>query len=131
MYHGTTKSAADNIKKSGFNTSDVYSSTSKDIARSFGNRKGEDTKVISLRVPSKDINTRGKVMKTDGQRGVDDYGREHYSTVINPKYAEKHISREDGIVHAPKIPDRFRERYFNTHPNSRFKRRTKTQPKKK
>lgn len=131
MYHGTSKSSADKIKNSGFNTSDVYASTNKDIARSFGNRKGEDTKVVSLRVPTKSINTPGKVMKTSGQRGIDNWGRQHYSTVINPKYAEKHISKEDSIIHSPKIPITHRKRYFESNPNSKFKRRTKTQPKKR
>ena len=132
MYHGTTKSAADKINKSGFNTSDVYTSTDKEIASSFGDRKGEKTKVISFRVPPKDVNTPGKLMKTDGQRGVDKWGREHYSTVMNPEYAKKHISKEpDGVIHAPKIPKEYRKQYFKDNPNSRFKRRTKTQPKRK
>ena len=131
MYHGTSRTAADKIKKSGFNTSDVYTSTDKEIAGSFGSRKGEGTKVISLRVPKKDINKPGKIMKTGGQRGVDKWGREHYSTVMNPDYAKKHISKDDGVVHSPKIPRKYRARYFENNPNSRFKPRTKTQPKKK
>jgi hypothetical protein len=70
-------------------------------------------------------------MKTDGQRGVDKWGREHYSTVMNPDYAKKHISKDDGVIHSPKIPRKYRDRYFENNPNSRFKPRTKTQPKKK
>ena len=129
MYHGTSASSADKIKKSGFNTSDVYTSTDREIAKSFGQRKGEKTKTVAFRVPKKDINTPGKIMKTDGQRGVDKWGREHYSTVMNPDYAKKHITKEkEGVIDSPKIPKRFRDRL---PANSRFKRRTQTQPKKK
>lgn len=132
MYHGTSKTGADKIKKSGFNTSDVYTSTDKETARSFGSRKGETPKVVSFKVPKGHVNVPGKVIKTDGQKGVDKWGREHYSTVMNPDYARKHISKEpDGVIHSPKIPHRYKERYFKDHPNSRFKRITKTQPKKK
>jgi len=129
MYHGTSASSADKIKKSGFNTSDVYTSTDRETATSFGQRKGEKTKTVAFRVPKKDINTPGKIMKTDGQRGVDKWGREHYSTVMNPDYAKKHITKEkEGVIDSPKIPKRFRDRL---PANSRFKRRTQTQPKKK
>jgi hypothetical protein len=132
MYHGTPKSSADKIKKSGFNTSDVYTSTDRGIAQSFGSRHGEkNTEVISFRVPKKSIGTPGKVMKTDGQRAVDKWGREHYSTTMNPKYAEKHISNDTGVIHSPKIPVQYRKKYFKDNPNSRFKPRTKTQPKRK
>lgn len=132
MYHGTSSSSADKIKKSGFNTSDVYTSTDRGIAQSFGSRKGEPTKVIAFNVPKKDINTPGKLMKTDGQRAVDNWGREHYSTVMNPNYAKKHITKGgEGVIHSPKIPTEDREKYFKDNPNSRFKRRTKTQPKDK
>jgi hypothetical protein len=134
MYHGTSASSADKIKKSGFNTPEVYASTSKEIAKSFGNRKGEGTKVVSFRVPKKHIKDKapGKVVKTDGQRGIDDWGRQHYSTAMNPDYAKKHISKEkEGVIDSPKIGKDFRERYFKNNPNSRFKRRTQTQPKKK
>lgn len=132
MYHGTSASSADKIKKSGFNTSDVYTSTNRETAQSFGQRKGEGTKVVSFRVPTKDINTSGKLMKTDGQRGVDKWGRQHFSTAMNPEYAKKHISKEpDGVIHAPKIGKEFRARYFRDNPNSRFRPRTKTQPKRK
>lgn len=132
MYHGTSTSSADKIKKSGFNTSDVYTSTDRETAQSFGKRHGEPTKVIAFSVPKKDIDTPGKVMKTDGQRGIDKWGREHYSTVMNPEYAKKHITkRKEGVIDAPKIPTEYRKQYFKDNPNSRFKRRTKTQPKRK
>lgn len=131
MYHGTSKSAADKIKKSGFNTPDVYASTDRGIADSFGRRYGDkdNTKVLSIRVPKKDIKDKApaKIVKTDGQRSVDDWGREHYSTVMGTKYASKHLSKEpDGIVRAPKIPSRYKKQYFKNNPNSRFKRRTRT-----
>jgi len=131
MYHGTSASSADKIKKSGFNTPEVYTSTSKETAKSFGQRKGEDTKVISFRVPKKDIKDKspGKVVKTDGQRGTDRWGRKHYSSTMDSDYAKKHVSKEkQGVIDAPKIP----KKYQSLLPaNSRFKRRTKTQPKKK
>ena len=131
MYHGTSASSADKIKKSGFNTPEVYTSTSKETAKSFGQRKGEDTKVISFRVPKKDVKDKspGKVVKTDGQRGTDRWGRQHYSSTMDSDYAKKRISKEkQGVIDSPKIP----KKYQSLLPaNSRFKRRTKTQPKKK
>jgi hypothetical protein len=131
MYHGTSASSADKIKKSGFNTPEVYTSTSKETAKSFGQRKGEDIEVISFRVPKKDIKDKspGKVVKTDGQRGTDRWGRQHYSSTMDSDYAKKHISKEkQGVIDSPKIP----KKYQSLLPaNSRFKRRTKTQPKKK
>ena len=132
MYHGTT--AADKIKKGGFNTSDVYASTSKDIAKSFGSRHGENPKAITFRVPKKDIKDSppAKVVKTSGQRGIDDWGREHYSTVMDPDYAKKHISKEkEGVIDSPKIGKNFQKRYFKANPNSRFKPRTRVRPRRK
>jgi hypothetical protein len=130
MYHGTPD--ADKIKKSGFNTSDVYTSTDRETAHSFGSRHGRGSKVISFSVPKKDIDTPGKVMKTDGQKGIDKWGREHYSTVMNPEYAKKHITKDkESIIDSPKIPPKYRKGYFKDNPNSRFKRRSKTQPKRK
>lgn len=130
LYHGTSSSSADKIHKTGFNTPEVYASTSKDIAKSFGDRKGEKTKVLSFRVPTKDIKDRppGKVVKTDGQRGIDNWGREHYSTAMDTEYARKHISKETpGVIDSPKIPKIFRDRLS---PNSKFRRRVKTKLKK-
>lgn len=131
MYHGTSSSSSNNIQKSGFNTPEVYASTSKTTAKSFGDRKGEDTKVVSFRVPKKDIKDKspGKVVKTDGQRGTDKWGRKHYSATMSSDYANRHITKErDGVIDSPKIP----KKYQSLLPtNSRFKRRTKTQPKKK
>lgn len=131
MYHGTSKSSADKIKKSGFNTPEVYTSTSKETAKSFGNRKGEDTEVVSFRVPKKHIKDKppGKVVKTGGQKGIDKWGRQHYSTTMSSDYANRHISKEkQGVIDSPKIP----KKYQSLLPaNSRFKRRTQTQPKKK
>ena len=131
-YHGTPESAEKQIKKSGFKTPEVYASTDREIARSFGERHGEkNVKTISFRVPKKAIKSEvpGKVVKTSGQRGVDKWGHEHHSVVMDPEYAKNHISKErEGVINAPKIPKRFRDRL---KPNSRFKLRTKTQPKKK
>jgi hypothetical protein len=136
QYHGTSKDAAEKIKKSGFNTSDVFASTDRDIATSFARRytDRDGTKVLSLRIPKKDIKDKppAKIVKTDGQRAVDNWGREHYSTVMDPKYATKHLSKErEGVVQAPKIPSHYRKQYFKQYPNSRFKRRTKIRLKQK
>jgi hypothetical protein len=132
MYHGTP--ASDRIAKQGFNTSEVHASTSKETAKSFGRRYGENAKTISFRVPKKDIKDAppAKVVKTSGQRGVDDWGREHYSTVMNPDYAKKHMSKEkEGVIDAPKVGKDFQKKYFTQNPESRFKPRTKIVPKKK
>ncbi len=129
MYHGTP--AADKIKKSGFNTPEVYASTSREIASSFGSRKSGKPEIIPFRVPKKDIKSEppGKVVKTDGQRGVDDWGREHYSTAMDTDYAKKHITKEkEGVIDAPKIPSAHQKRYFKNNPTSRFKPRTKIRP---
>lgn len=129
LHHGTPETSAEKIKKSGFNTSDVHASTSRDIAKSFGNRYSGKTKVITFRVPKKDIKDAppSKIVRTSGQRGVDKWGREHYSTIMDPKYATKHISKEpEGVIDAPKIGKDFQKRYFENNPNSRFKQRTRT-----
>lgn len=125
FYHGTPEHAEKKIKKSGFNTSDVYATTDREIAQSFGSRYDGKTKVISFRAPSKDVDTPGKIIKTDGQRGVDKWGREHYSVVMNPDYAKKHIIKEPSVIHSPKIPAKYKKSYFKDNPNSRFKRRTR------
>ena len=63
---------------------------------------------------------------------IDKWGREHYSTVMNPEYAKKHITKDkESIIDSPKIPPKYRKQYFKDNPNSRFKKRTKTQPKRK
>jgi len=123
-YHGTPESSERKIRKSGFNTSEVYASTNKEIARSFGQRHGEKkTKIISFRVPTKDIkkNPPGKVVKTSGQQAVDDWGRKYHTSVMDPDYAKKHISKEpSGMVYAPKIPKKYRDKA-----PQKFKLRTK------
>jgi hypothetical protein len=132
VHHGTSASSADKIEKSGFETSEVHASTSSDTAKSFGQRKGENTRTIQMRVPTKDVksNAPAKALKTQGQRGTDKWGREHHSVIMSPDYATKHIIKKKPVIDAPKIGQDFRDRYFKNNPNSRFKRRTKTQPKK-
>jgi hypothetical protein len=132
-YHGTPESAEKQIKKSGFKTPEVYASTSRETARAFGSRYagGKNVKTMSFRVPKKSVKSEapGKVVKTTGQRGIDKWGREHHTVVMDPEYAKKHISKErEGVINSPKIPKEFRDRLPK---NSRFKLRTKTQPKKK
>ena len=132
VHHGTSTSSADKIEKFGFETSEVHASTSSDTAKSFGQRKGENTRTIQMRVPTKDVksNAPAKALKTQGQRGTDKWGKDHYSVIMSPDYATKHITKKKPVIDAPKIGQDFRDRYFKNNPNSRFKRRTKTQPKK-
>lgn len=122
-YHGTP--SAEKIKKSGFNTSEVHASTSPEIARSFGNRYAGNTRTIKISVPSKHVKTEAptKVLKTQGQRGINRWGGEEHSVIMSPEYATKHITKNN-IIHAPKVPSKYQDR-------SPFKRRTQTQPKKK
>lgn len=118
-YHGTPESSADEIHKSGFKGSEVHASTSARTASAFGKRYGKDTRTVSIRVPSNSKN----VEKTEGQRGVDAWGRKHHSVVMRPEYATKHITKSPTIP-APKVPKKYQDL-------SPFKRRTRTQPKKK
>ena len=46
VHHGTSASNAEKINKSGFGGDEVHASTSSGIAKSFGQRKGEDTRII-------------------------------------------------------------------------------------
>ena len=114
-YHGTPESSADEIHKSGFKGSEVHASTSARTADAFGKRYGKDTRTISIRVPSKSKN----VERTQGQQGVDAWGRKHHSVVMSPEYATKHITKSP-TVPAPKVPKKYQDL-------SPFKRRTKTQ----
>ena len=88
-YHGTPESSADEIHKSGFKGSEVHASTSARTADAFGKRYGKDTRTISIRVPSKSKN----VERTQGQQGIDAWGRKHHSVVMSPEYASKHITK--------------------------------------
>ena len=127
VHHGTSASSADKIEKSGFETSEVHASTSSDTAKSFGQRKGENTRTIQMRVPTKDVksNAPAKALKTQGQRGTDKWGREHHSVIMSPDYATKHIIKKKPVIDAPKTSKKYRDMM----PKS-FQRRTKTQPKK-
>jgi len=126
-HHGTSTSNAEKIKKSGFQTSEVHASTSSDVAKSFGSRKGEGVSTIQMRIPTKDVksSTPTKALKTQGQRSTDDWGREHHSVIMSPDYATKHITKKKPVIDAPRTPKKYRDRL----PKS-FQRRTKTQPKK-
>jgi hypothetical protein len=127
LYHGTSPEAAKKIEKSGFNSPEVYASTNRETAQSFGSRHGKGVKTLSFNVPKKSIKKEapGKVVKTDGQRGVNAWGKEEYSVAMDRDYARKHMSKNsDGVIHAPKVPVKYRHL-------SPFKQRTKIRPKKK
>lgn len=127
LYHGTSPEAAKKIEKSGFNSPEVYASTNRETAQSFGSRHGKGVKTLSFNVPKKSIKKEapGKVVKTDGQRGVNAWGKEEYSVAMDRDYARKHMSKNsDGVIHAPKVPVKYRHL-------SPFKQRTKIRPKNK
>jgi hypothetical protein len=130
LHHGTSASNAEKINKSGFSGDEVHASTSSDIAKSFGQRKGEDTRIIRMNVPKKDVKSDAptKVLKTRGQRGTDNYGREHYSVIMSPDYASKKISKGTPVIPAPRLGKEFKK-YQDRMPKA-FQRRTKTAPKK-
>lgn len=112
LKHGTSRSAAEKIKKSGFGGDEVHATTSTDTAHGFGKRYDKTPTIIQMLVPKKSIKNhpeRGaKAVKTAGQRGIDSLGRRHYSVALEPKYASKKIVNSTGIVQKPKIPKRFR-----------------------
>jgi hypothetical protein len=127
FHHGTSPEAAKKIEKSGFNSPEVYASTNREIAQSFGSRHGKGVKTLSFNVPKKAIKQEppGKVVKTDGQKGVNAWGKEEYSVAMDRDYARKHMTKSsDGVVQAPKVPVKYRHL-------SPFKPRTKIRPKKK
>jgi hypothetical protein len=127
FYHGTSPDAAKKIEKSGFNSPEVYASTSSGIAKSFGTRHGKGVKTLKFNVPKKAVKETppGKVVKTDGQRGTTIWGKDEYSVAMDRDYARKHMTKDsDGVVHAPKVPVKYRH-------HSPFKQRTKIRPKKK
>jgi len=129
LYHGSPKSAADKIKKSGFDTSEVHASTSHDVARSFGQRKGENkTNLIQMQIPKKHVKSDApaKALKTQGQRATDNWGREHFSVIMSPGYASKHMQKYQPIIQAPRTLPRYRDQLPKA-----FRQRTRTKPKKK
>jgi hypothetical protein len=130
LHHGTSASNAEKINKSGFSGDEVHASTSSDIAKSFGQRKGEDTRIIRMNVPKNNVKSDAptKVLKTRGQRGTDNYGREHYSVIMSPDYASKKISKGTPVIPAPRLGKEFKK-YQDRMPKA-FQKRTKTQPKK-
>ena len=75
-----------------------------------------------------DMNRPAKVLKTQGQRGTDNYGREHYSVIMSPDYASKKISKGTPVIPAPRLGKEFKK-YQDRMPKA-FQKRTKTQPKK-
>ncbi len=112
VHHGTSKSAAKDIKKSGFKGDEVHAATHPDTARGFGKRYDKDPSVVTMLVPKKSIKDQPgkdtKAVKTQGQRGTDALGRKHYSVVMDPKYASKKVVKTQGTVQKPRIPKRFK-----------------------
>lgn len=111
LYHGTSPEAARSIEKSGFKSPEVFASTNEKIAQSFGSRHGKGVRTLTFNVPKKSIKQEppGKVVKTDGQRGISPWGKEEYSVAMDRDYAKKHMTKgSDGVVHAPKVPKKYR-----------------------
>jgi hypothetical protein len=112
LKHGTSSDAAKEIKKSGFKGDEVHTSTNTNTARGFGKRYDEKPSVITMLVPKKKIKEKPEknadAVKTQGQRGTDDWGRKHYSVAIKPEYASKKIVKQSGTIQKPKVPKRFR-----------------------
>jgi len=128
-YHGTSPEAAKKIEKQGFNSPEVYASTSRDIAKSFGGRYSQNPKTVELLVPTKSIkqNTPAKAVKTEGQRGVDKWGKSHFSVAIDRDYASrKRVTNSTGIARAPKTEKQWQHKLPKA-----FRRRTRTQPRTK
>jgi hypothetical protein len=129
LYHGTSPESAEKIKKHGFKSPEVYASTSRGIASGFGARYSEKPKTLELLVPTKSIkpNVPAKAVKTDGQRGTDIWGKDHFSVAMDRDYAtKKRVKDSSGIVRAPKT-----EKEFHHLLPKAFQRKTKTQPKRK
>jgi hypothetical protein len=112
VHHGTSSDSAEKIKKSGYSGDEVYAATHPNTARGFAKRKGENTSNVTMLVPKKSIKKKpergAKAVKTQGQRGTDSLGRQHYSVAMDPEYASKRIVNATGTVQKPKVPKRFR-----------------------
>lgn len=127
LYHGTSPEAAEKIEKQGFKSPEVYASTSKDVAQSFGARYSTTPKTIELMVPTKSIkpSAPAKAVKTEGQRAVDNWGREHFSVALDRDYATKRkMPNTTGIIRAPKTEKRWQHKLpkaFQRKPKPRFK----------
>ena len=112
VHHGTSSDSAEKIKKSGFKGDEVCAATHPNTARGFAKRKGENTSNVTMLLPKKSIKKKpekgAKAVKTQGQRGTDTLGRQHYSVAMDPEYASKRIVNTTGTVQKPKVPKRFR-----------------------
>jgi hypothetical protein len=112
VHHGTSQSAAKDIKKSGFKGDEVHAATHPDTARGFGKRYDKKPSTVTMLVPKKSIKDQpekgAKAVKTQGQRGTDALGRKHYSVAMTPEYASKKVVKTQGTVQKPRIPKRFR-----------------------
>lgn len=112
VHHGTSADAAKKIKKSGFKGDEVHTSTSANTARGFGKRYDKNPSVLTMLVPKKKIKDQpekgASAVKTQGQRGTDALGRQHYSVAMTPDYASKKVVNTTGTVQKPKVPKRFR-----------------------
>ena len=111
LKHGTSQSAARDIKKSGYKGDEVHAATHTKTAIGFGKRYDKNPSVVTMLVPKKSIKNQpekgAKAVKTQGQRGTDALGRKHYSVVMDPEYASKRVVNTTGTVQKPKVPKRF------------------------
>jgi hypothetical protein len=112
LKHGTSQSAAKDIKKSGFKSDEVHAATHTKTAIGFGKRYDENPSVVTMLVPKKSIKNQpekgARAVKTQGQRGTDSRGIRHYSVAMDPEYASKKIVNRSGRVQKPKVAKRFR-----------------------
>jgi len=112
LKHGTSQSAAKDIKKSGFKSDEVHAATHTKTAIGFGKRYDENPSVVTMLVPKKSIKNQpekgARAVKTQGQRGTDSRGIRHYSVAMDPEYASKKIVNRSGRIQKPKVAKRFR-----------------------
>ena len=116
VYHGTSPEAAEKIKSSGFKGDEVHASTDPEIAKGFGARYSKTPTTVRMRIARSAIKSnseRGaKVVKTQGQRGVSNWGTKQFSVAMEPEYASKRISPSTGIIVKPKIPKSLADRFY-------------------
>lgn len=116
VYHGTSPEAAEKIKSSGFKGDEVHASTDPEIAKGFGARYSKTPTNIRMRIAKSAIKSKpekgAKVVKTQGQRGVSDWGMTQFSVAMDPKYASKRISPPTGIIVKPKMPKSQADQFY-------------------
>ena len=116
VYHGTSPESAEKIKASGFKGDEVHASTDPDIAKGFGARYSKNPTTVRMRIVRSSIKPQpekgAKVVKTQGQRGVNNWGTKQFSVAMEPEYASKRVSPPTGIIVKPKIPKSVADRFY-------------------